>query len=315
MSASSSRPRQCRVGDRKRSLLGVLLATCIGITDAGMENCVLSARKCTNFPQFDNAQFADRFGEDLVGVENSSACLRRAEDFHHWCGNGRETEKPTVAATYVPSGDTQIYFPTACDQGWSFYNGHCYVHVWRAKTWWEAETWCNKEDAHLCSVHGKAENEFVFTLTKGLSSWIGYHDVDQDEKKEWSDNSKTDYENMSQDCSGREDEEDCSPKEQAQKWHDWNGADRGTWVCKKPAKVKVPLLRNTALADMPGMHWDGLRVKARLQDLPSLPASVASGDREPLKEVRKGIDLEKGPLPAPSKESCTGECAPDESHS
>lgn len=273
----------------------VVFFSSIQITAA--ENCVLSARKCANFPQFENSQFHDKWGEDLVSVDNPSACLRRAEDFHHWCGNGRKTETPTVAATYVPTADTQIYFPTACEEDWSFYNGHCYIHMWRAKTWWEAEGWCNEHGANLCSVHGKGENEFVFTLTKGLSSWIGYHDTDQDEKHEWSDNSRTDYENMSKDCTGREHEPDCSPKEQAQKWYDWNGADRGTWVCKKPAKWKIPVMRNTSVKELPQMNWDGLKVKAPLQSMP-MPASMASVEEEPIKITRKGMDLGKGPQPA-----------------
>lgn len=88
--------------------------------------------------------------------------MRRAEDFHHWCGNGRDNEQANVAATHMPTMTTQVYalhhtlrffsspprspapqvyHPTACDSSWSLYHRHCYVHVWEAKTWWEAEAW------------------------------------------------------------------------------------------------------------------------------------------------------------------------------
>jgi hypothetical protein len=68
---------------------------------------------------------------------------------------------------------------------------------------------------------------------------------------------------MHSSCEGREHESDCQPKEQAQKWFDWNGADRGTWVCKKPAKWKIPLLRGSALEEIAGMSWDGLKVREK----------------------------------------------------
>ncbi|CAD7943648.1 unnamed protein product [Amoebophrya sp. A25] len=224
-------------------------------------SCVLSARRCERFPRFENRQFRDTLGEAHLGVNDAgSNCIRRAEDFHHWCGNGRENPKASVAATYTPTGLSQVYHPTACPFGWSLYHKNCYVHVWRAKTWWEAEAWCQEHGANLCSIHGKEENEFVFTLTKGLSSWIGYHDTDQDQEYTWTDNTKTDYENKAKNCTGRETEPDCAPKETAQQWYDWQGEDRGTWVCKKQAKWAVGLMRNTtSLQQLATMDWEELK--------------------------------------------------------
>jgi len=70
--------------------------------------------------------------------------------------------------------------------------------------------------------------------------------MDQDEEYKWSDNTKTDFENMSKNCTGREHEPDCQPEEKAQQWYDWNGADKGTWVCKKPAKYGHGLMRSSS---------------------------------------------------------------------
>jgi len=180
-----------------------------------------------------------------------------------------------------------VYHPTACDENWSLYQDHCYVHVWRAKTWWEAEAWCNTHGANLCSIHGKAENEFVFTLTKGLSSWIGYHDTDQDEKHEWTDNSKSDYENRAKDCTGRENDTDCRPEEKAQQWYDWQGEDRGTWVCKKKAKWGLRVMRNTTdLIALSQMDWEKLKIP--IEEMPApVPASKAEEEEAPPKPVRK----------------------------
>jgi len=249
--------------------------------------CVVTAKHCENFPQFSNNQFRDKYGEELLGAgENPSRCMRRAEDFHHWCGNGRDNENATVATTYMPSLDAQVYHPTACDPGWSLYHKHCYIHVWRSKTWWEAEQYCNKHNSNLCSIHGKAENEFVFTLTKGLSSWIGYNDVDQDEEFQWSDNTKTDFENMSKNCTGREHEKDCQPEEKAQQWYNWDGADRGTWVCKKPTKWALKLLRKTSPEKLLGIDWEGLKIDQPAEKGAGLSNAEAQGLPADFKHTR-----------------------------
>jgi hypothetical protein len=101
----------------------------------------------------------------------------------------------------------------------------------------------------------------VFTLTKGISSWIGYNDADQDEEMKWTDNSKTDFENMSKNCTGRENDTDCQPEEKAQQWYDWNGADKGTWVCKKEAKYALKILRNSShpIHSLASMDWEELK--------------------------------------------------------
>lgn len=294
-------------------------------------NCVLTVRPggCTNFPRFGGNQFADSIGQTYLDLSNPSACLRRAEDFHHWCGNGREEfqsntnttsstahdlgQEASVAATFLPTGDTQIYFADACPRGWSLYRDNCYIHVWRAKTWWEAEDWCVRqgEESHLCSIHGKAENEFVFTLTKGLSSWIGYHDAGDEEEKQWSDDSKTDYDNMHTNCTGREHEPDCAPQEVAQQWFDWDGIDRGTWVCKKPAKWRLRILRNdTTLESLTQLEWNRLKVPFNyselVEDVGPLKLGPSQKELEEKEEVlppkrKSRVDLGKVPTPSSAK--------------
>ena len=46
-------------------------------------------------------------------------------------------------------------------------------------TWWEASQACEQQGGALASIHSKLENNFIMTLTLGLSSWIGYQDIDQ----------------------------------------------------------------------------------------------------------------------------------------
>mmetsp|Transcript_19512 Transcript_19512/g.48948 ORF Transcript_19512/g.48948 Transcript_19512/m.48948 type:complete len:307 (+) Transcript_19512:252-1172(+) len=278
-----------------------LLHDQVRIAAAGEPSCVLSAQRCQKFPSFAGTQFADRFGEELLGAGDTPAsCLRRAEDFHHWCGNGRDVERAAVAATHVKTRQTQVFHPTACDPGWSLYDKNCYIHVWRSKTWWDAEAYCNAHGGNLCSIHGKQENEFVFTLTKGLTSWIGYHDVDQDEKHQWTDNTPSNYENKAKNCTGRELDPDCSdPVEVAQQWHDWEGYDAASWVCKKQAKWKLGLLTNATvlephLAELGRLNWEDLK---KPHPAEQIRLQISSEEEE---EEEEASLKEKGALPSRS---------------
>jgi hypothetical protein len=131
----------------------------------------------------------------------------------------------------------------------------CYKHIWEKRTWWEAEALCRERSAHLASVHSKAENRFIYTLTSGLSAWIGYTDLDQDTHYQWSDNTQDDFSNHAKNCTGRETEPDCQPEERKQQWYDWEGHDRGTFVCKRNALLPVALLRNTTAKTLKESDW------------------------------------------------------------
>lgn len=232
------------------------------------KGCTITAAACKNFPEYSRTQFRDTIGEEHLGVSsNEAACLKRAEDFHHWCGNGAR-DGAQVAATYNPKTLSQAYHPGACDQGWSQWDAFCYKHYWEKRNWFEAERLCRDRDSHLASVHTQAENRFIFTLTKGLSAWIGYTDLDQDTHYKWSDNTQDDFSNFAKNCTGREHEPDCKPEEKAQQWYDWQGGDAGTFVCKRNALLPVALLTNTSALNLTEMPWSKL--------LPALAGSIAA---------------------------------------
>eukprot|EP00933_Yihiella_yeosuensis_P076423 TRINITY_DN8616_c1_g1_i1.p1 TRINITY_DN8616_c1_g1~~TRINITY_DN8616_c1_g1_i1.p1 ORF type:complete len:307 (+),score=56.79 TRINITY_DN8616_c1_g1_i1:46-966(+) len=244
--------------------------------------CTITANQCRNFPEYQRKQFRDTVGEENVGAgKNDAACLKRAQDFHHWCGNDISSGAQ-VAATFNSLQLSQVYHPGACEKGWSQFDAFCYKHYWDKRTWFEAERLCRDRDAHLASVHSQAENRFVFTLTQGLSAWIGYTDLDQDTHYKWSDDTQDDFSNFAKNCTGREHEPDCKPEERQQQWYDWEGGDAGTYVCKKNALLPMALLRNVSAADLIQKAWSKL--------LPALSAS-AIGD---------GTDAEKklGSLPS-----------------
>jgi len=248
-------------------MLGILAASTAAAALASDEalGCTLTAKLCRNFPEYTRTQFRDSFGETHAGAGgNDAACLKRAEDLHHWCGNGPDAQ---VAATYNAEQLTQVYQPGACKAGWSQWDAFCYKHFWDKRTWYEAEALCRMhgQGSHLASIHSRAENRFIFALTNGLSAWIGYTDLDQDTHYQWSDNTQDDFSNFAKNCTGREDEPDCKPEERQQQWYDWEGQDAGTFVCKQNALLPISLLRNMSARMMIERPWT------------SVPA-LASGD-------------------------------------
>ena len=57
---------------------------------------------------------------------------------------------------------------------WSTWNEFSYTFSSLVKTKDEAESACNKFGSKLASIHSDEELEFVKTLLKTSSAWIGY---------------------------------------------------------------------------------------------------------------------------------------------
>jgi len=213
---------------------------------------------CRNFPELSQTQFRDVIGEEHLGTaSNEAACLKRAEDFHHWCGN-QFRDGAQVAASHDASALCQVYHPAACEPGWAQWDAFCYKHFWEKKTWFEAERLCRERGAHLASIHSEEENRFVHALTLGLSVWIGYTDLNQDSHYEWSDSTQDDFSNLAKNCTDRAVELDCSPAERAQQWYDWQGHDEGHFVCKRNALLPMGLLRNATAKALVQKRWEEL---------------------------------------------------------
>jgi hypothetical protein len=123
------------------------------------------------------------------------------------------------------------------------------------------------------------------TLTLGLSSWIGYQDIDQDSHYEWSDKTEDNFNNWAKNCTGREHEPECAPEERQQQWYDWEGHDLGTYLCKKPAKKPndlfvtsgAALIRMDLRSALPSEAPQTLRLKEnnRTLDVPLAKGSLA----------------------------------------
>eukprot|EP00930_Biecheleria_cincta_P083474 TRINITY_DN73035_c0_g1_i1.p1 TRINITY_DN73035_c0_g1~~TRINITY_DN73035_c0_g1_i1.p1 ORF type:complete len:319 (-),score=61.89 TRINITY_DN73035_c0_g1_i1:233-1189(-) len=241
--------------DMSRPHAAPLLLAAAAQSSLGEEGCTITAKVCANFPEFQRKQFRDDLGEEHLGTRDSeAACLKRAEEFHHWCGNA-ESEGVQVAATYNPMKWSQIYNPGACDKGWSQWDSFCYKFYLEMKTWFEAEQVCRDSNANLVSVHSRAENRFVNSLAHGLKVWIGYTDLDKDTHYQWSDNTQDDFTNFAKNCSGREHEPDCQREEVQQQWYKSKGDEKSPYVCKKSALLPLSLLRNVSAAQLTQDSW------------------------------------------------------------
>lgn len=259
--------------------------TLVALARAVDEGCTITANICRNFPEYQRTQFRDTLGEAHLGAGSSeAACLKRAEDFHHWCGNGLSSGAQ-VAATFNSQRWSQVYHPGACDQGWSQWDAFCYKHFWEKKTWFEAERLCRERNSHLASIHSQAENRFIFSLTSGLSAWIGYTDLDQDTHFQWTDNTQDDFTNFAKNCTGREEEPDCKPEERQQQWYDWEGGDAGTFVCKRNALLPVAVLKNVTAGDLTLKPWSQLLPALALGDSADAKLS-ALGPLSPLPALK-----------------------------
>eukprot|EP00933_Yihiella_yeosuensis_P030575 TRINITY_DN24202_c0_g1_i1.p1 TRINITY_DN24202_c0_g1~~TRINITY_DN24202_c0_g1_i1.p1 ORF type:complete len:308 (-),score=44.37 TRINITY_DN24202_c0_g1_i1:86-1009(-) len=266
--------------------------------------CSITSRTCRNFPEFSKIQFRDSIGEEHWDtLTNEASCLKRAEDFHHWCGNDA-SEGIQVAATYNPTSLTQMYNPGACEKGWSQWDAFCYRFYLTMKTWAESEKICRDQDSHLVSVHSRAENQFVHTLAQGLKVWIGYTDVDQDTHYQWSDSSQDDFSNFAKNCSGRENEPDCKKEDVAQQWYSSKGDETSPLMCKKSASIPMSLLKNTTTSDLIGTPWVKLLPAAKVGQADATGGALDLKIQEVVPATedgkeQKGIGAAKGRGPEP----------------
>ncbi|CAJ1382603.1 unnamed protein product [Effrenium voratum] len=237
--------------------------------------CLITAKVCANFPEFNRTQFRDTFADLDAG--DAAACLKRAEDFHHWCGNAVDGDvRPVVAASFGER--TWFYEPGACDAGWSQWQSSCFRFHLDLKTWAEAEAICQEQESHLASVHSREENSFIHQLSHGLTVWIGYTDLDHDSHYTWSDNTQDDFTNFAKNCSG-EVQAGCSREEVQQQWYLGHQAELSPFVCKRSARLPSRW-RNVSADRLLSEPWERLRASfsavAKPPRLDSASISVTS---------------------------------------
>ncbi|XP_071157457.1 macrophage mannose receptor 1-like [Mytilus edulis] len=154
--------------------------------------------------------------------------------------------KGTRLKTTLKPQKTVTASASLCGSGnWYRFNGYCYMPGPlygrdSAKTWYDAQNYCNANGGGLADIHSKAENDFVFSLVRvGFQeqTWLGLNELQQPGKYEWSAGQNVlDYINWaSHEPNNAFGGERCVIIEAVNGyWKDDNCNNRFGFVCKKP---------------------------------------------------------------------------------
>ncbi|XP_072527454.1 aggrecan core protein [Salminus brasiliensis] len=129
-------------------------------------------------------------GEDCqfeVDVCHSNPCANGAT-----CVEVEDTFKCLCLPSY--GGDRCEIDVESCEEGWTKFQGHCYLHFSERETWEEAEQHCRSLGAHLVSITNREEQLFVNSHAQDYQ-WIGLNDKTFENDFQWSDRTPLQYEN------------------------------------------------------------------------------------------------------------------------
>lgn len=127
---------------------------------------------------------------------------------------------------------------TCCPINWVEYEGSCYWFSSSARSWTEADKYCQLENAHLVVVNSQDEQKFVQQHMGPLNTWIGL--TDQNGPWRWVD--ETDYEKGFQNWRPHQPDdwsghglgggEDCAHITHDGRWNDDVCRRPYRWVCE-----------------------------------------------------------------------------------
>ncbi|KAM6942960.1 aggrecan core protein-like [Xenentodon cancila] len=81
-----------------------------------------------------------------------------------------------------------------CEDGWTKFQGNCYLHVSDREEWLDAEQRCRDLNAHLVSINTPEEQHFVNSNAQDYH-WIGLNDKTVQNDFQWTDGTPVQYEN------------------------------------------------------------------------------------------------------------------------
>ncbi|XP_056269237.1 aggrecan core protein-like [Pseudoliparis swirei] len=179
---------------------------------------------------------------------NGATCVESADSYKCFC-------LPSYGGERCEIDEQQ------CEDGWTKFQGNCYLHFTHRETWLEAEQRCQALNAHLVGIATPEEQDFVNSNAKDYQ-WIGLNDKTGEKDFRWLDGSPLQYENWKPNqpdnyfYSG----EDCV----VMIWHEngqWNDVPcnyhlpftckKGSVTCGAPPQVENAHMFGNKRADFP----------------------------------------------------------------
>lgn len=161
-----------------------------------MVNACIQSAICSNLFSkenvFTNKILSDGYEEDYMTSSIGMCALQCGTDC--WCfgyqaatSNCRTLRSCHDKNSVGPEDGWVYYKPTDCDEGWTKYNGHCYIRNTTALSQPEAMSACQQFGAYLLEVDDVKENHWVTsTLLKDVycineyfcTTWTGGNDIE-----------------------------------------------------------------------------------------------------------------------------------------
>lgn len=141
---------------------------------------------------------------------------------------------------------SQHSFMNACGDGWITFRGSSYCFMENVMMWYEASSACSELGGHLVTISSRSENNFIKRSTRhvsGITSWIGFNDLESEGDWTWEDTKETSaYTNWQNTEPNNLNNEDCAIiflRRKAGKvygaWHDNPCCSEFTSICEKLA--------------------------------------------------------------------------------
>uniref|UniRef100_A0A8C6LU23 Aggrecan core protein n=1 Tax=Nothobranchius furzeri TaxID=105023 RepID=A0A8C6LU23_NOTFU len=112
---------------------------------------------------------------------NGATCVESADSFKCLC-------LPSYGGKHCKIEEQQ------CEDGWTKFQGNCYLHISDRKDWLGAENHCQGLEAHLVSIITPEEQHFVNAFANDYK-WIGLSDKAVERDFQWTDGTPMQYEN------------------------------------------------------------------------------------------------------------------------